>query len=183
MLGLIISIVQWWAFFAGWFIVAWTLARFGLWVRAKFFTKGHDLLARYGEGSYALVTGSTGGIGGAYCEALARRGFNLVLVSRNLDKLNEQRDQLVKEFPKCKVEVYAFDMGAAGDEEGYLKMERELQMDISLIIANAGVLFKGKFADMTSTELSNMLNLNIYGTFLLASVFQKRLLDCSKIRE
>ena len=44
---------------------------------------------RYGpKGSWAVVTGSTDGIGKAFAMELASRGFNIVLISRNIDKLN-----------------------------------------------------------------------------------------------
>ena len=44
---------------------------------------------RYGpKGSWAVVTGCTDGIGKAFAMELASRGFNLVLISRNIDKLN-----------------------------------------------------------------------------------------------
>jgi 17beta-estradiol 17-dehydrogenase / very-long-chain 3-oxoacyl-CoA reductase len=44
---------------------------------------------RYGpKGSWAVVTGSTDGIGKAFAIELASRGFNIVLISRNIDKLN-----------------------------------------------------------------------------------------------
>jgi len=46
-----------------------------------------NLLKRYGAGSWALVTGSSEGIGKAIASELARRGFNIVLSARTLSKL------------------------------------------------------------------------------------------------
>ena len=43
---------------------------------------------RYGKGSWAVVTGSTDGIGKGLALELAARGFNLVLISRTIEKLN-----------------------------------------------------------------------------------------------
>lgn len=43
--------------------------------------------ARYGENSWAVVTGATDGIGKAACMYLANEGFNVVLISRTLSKL------------------------------------------------------------------------------------------------
>lgn len=42
---------------------------------------------RYGKGSWVLVTGASDGMGAEYCRQLAARGFNIVLVSRTLSKL------------------------------------------------------------------------------------------------
>ena len=43
--------------------------------------------ARYGENSWAVVTGATDGIGKAATIYLAKQGFNVVLISRTLSKL------------------------------------------------------------------------------------------------
>ena len=42
---------------------------------------------RYGENSWAVVTGSTDGIGKAAAQHLAKLGFNIVLISRTMAKL------------------------------------------------------------------------------------------------
>jgi hypothetical protein len=39
------------------------------------------------DGSYALVTGASDGIGLAYCKHLSSLGFNILMVSRNESKL------------------------------------------------------------------------------------------------
>ena len=41
------------------------------------------------EGSWAMVTGASDGIGLGYCKELARQGFNIIMVSRNKEKLQE----------------------------------------------------------------------------------------------
>ena len=42
-----------------------------------------NLVARYGENTWAVVTGSTSGIGKGLAMELAREGFNIVLVGRS----------------------------------------------------------------------------------------------------
>ena len=49
---------------------------------------------RYGVDSWAVVTGSTDGIGKACAKHLARQGFNIVLIARNLEKLNATAKEL-----------------------------------------------------------------------------------------
>ena len=43
---------------------------------------------------HEVVTGATDGIGWAYSKQLAKRGINIVLISRNRDKLNNHAQEL-----------------------------------------------------------------------------------------
>ena len=52
----------------------------------------------------ALVTGATAGIGAAYANLLAKEGFDLILVARNLPRLNKIANEFKKNY-KIKVEV------------------------------------------------------------------------------
>ena len=56
---------------------------------------------RYGENSWAIVTGPTEGIGKSYCFSLANRGFNVVLVARNEQKAKGVVDEVSKKYPKA----------------------------------------------------------------------------------
>lgn len=65
-----------------------------------------DLLKKYGgQGSWAVVTGASDGIGAEYCRQLAAEGFNVFLVSRTLSKLNSVRDELKKINGSAKTEI------------------------------------------------------------------------------
>ena len=45
-----------------------------------------DLIARYGKGSWAIITGASDGLGKAYSLELAAAGFNIILMGRNKEK-------------------------------------------------------------------------------------------------
>ncbi|XP_059498546.1 hydroxysteroid (20-beta) dehydrogenase 2 isoform X2 [Stegostoma tigrinum] len=66
-----------------------------IYILAKFWRKN---LALYGE--WAVVTGATAGIGKAYAHELARRGLNVVLISRSLEKLRATADEIVNNVGK-----------------------------------------------------------------------------------
>lgn len=55
-----------------------------------------NLLLRYGEGSWALVTGGSDGIGKAYCEELSKLGFNIILVGRDRVKCENVRKSILE---------------------------------------------------------------------------------------
>ena len=49
---------------------------------------------RYGKGSYAVITGSSDGIGKEWALQLAAKGFNLVMVARNRDKMEAVKREI-----------------------------------------------------------------------------------------
>ena len=63
---------------------------------------------RYGpKGVWAVVTGCTDGIGKAVTMELASRGFNIVLISRSIDKLNATAKEV--QSKGCQTRVIVFD--------------------------------------------------------------------------
>ena len=73
--------------------VTWWLGRFiQIFWRLCFGTK--CTTERYGPNSWAIVTGSTDGIGKEVAKYLAHQGFNIVLISRSLEKLNNTAIEL-----------------------------------------------------------------------------------------
>src|SRR4051812_6539766 len=54
----------------------------------------HNLIQRYGQGSYAVITGGSDGMGKCFAFELVRRGFNIVLIARNPAKLQAVADEL-----------------------------------------------------------------------------------------
>jgi short-subunit dehydrogenase len=62
----------------------------------------------------ALITGASSGIGAVYADRLARRGYDLVLVARNGERLRALADRLVTQTGR-KVEPLAADLTDAKD--------------------------------------------------------------------
>jgi uncharacterized protein len=65
--------------------------------------------AAYHSNPYALVAGGSKGIGYAIAEALAKRGYNLILVARHMDSLLAAKHQLESAYP-VHVELLAYDL-------------------------------------------------------------------------
>uniref|UniRef100_A0A915PI57 Uncharacterized protein n=1 Tax=Setaria digitata TaxID=48799 RepID=A0A915PI57_9BILA len=98
-------------------------------------------LHRAAGGKWAVVTGSTDGIGKAYAFELARRGFCIVLISRTQGKLDAVKEELEKE---CGVEVrtIAFDF-SSGIVDEYEKIVLVVlrELDVGILVNNVGVSF------------------------------------------
>lgn len=84
---------------------------------------------------WALVTGATAGIGESFTRLLAEQGFNLVLVARDLPRLNERATSLEANF-KIETKVIAADLANDADcktIEDFIKNN-----EVEVLINNAG---------------------------------------------
>lgn len=91
-------------------------------------------------GSWAVVTGSTDGIGRAFAFKLAEKGLNLVLVSRNLAKLNTVSAEIQARFPHTKIKLLELDF-SRDDDVGSRVEEATKGVEIGVLINNVGVTY------------------------------------------
>jgi uncharacterized protein len=99
----------------------------------------------------ALITGASSGIGAIYADRLARRGFDLVLVARNQDRLQALAAKLTAETGR-KIETIAADLTDKKDiarVEAAIRTNREL----TLLVNNAGV---GATAPLLASDIEKM---------------------------
>ena len=115
----------------------------------------------------ALVTGASSGIGAVYAQRLAARGFDLLLVARDLQRLEEAASQLRAEHG-VQVEVLKADLT---QKEDVLKLEQRLRSDssINLLLNNAGVAADGLLANADTDQLERLIQLNVTAVTRLAS--------------
>jgi short-subunit dehydrogenase len=115
----------------------------------------------------ALVTGASSGIGAVYAQRLAARGFDLLLVARDQQRLDEAASKLRAEHG-VNVEVLKADLTQKDD---VLKLEQRLRSDsnISLLLNNAGVAADGLLANADLDQLERMIQLNVTAVTRLAS--------------
>ena len=85
-----------------------------------------NLKERYG-GGWALVTGASDGIGKRYCFELAKSGFNIVLMARNVDKMNEVARE-IRETYNVKTDVIVYDFMQLASEQSVNELGNVLQI-------------------------------------------------------
>jgi short-subunit dehydrogenase len=107
----------------------------------------------------ALVTGASSGIGALYAERLARRGYDLVLVARQRDRLDALAKRLSDET-QVGVEVMAADLN---DRAELARVEARLREDagLSLLVNNAGIGTHTPLLDSDVERMTSMIELNV----------------------
>jgi len=132
------------------------------WVWSNFLRTPKNL-ATYG--SWALVTGSTDGIGKALAFELASKGLNLVLVGRNPQKLQSTSNEIWEKFGKkthVKVIVIDFEKISGEEIEGQIRSEIE-GLDVGILVNNVGLSAKGArfFHEVDLESMDSLMNVNM----------------------
>ena len=150
----------------------------------KFIRKPLNLTERYGEGSYALITGATDGIGKEFCIQLAKLKFNLILVSRNIEKLKKVSDELKNKFINLQTILIEFDFSKKFSIKEYEKFflnNKEIKnLDISILINNIGISQRELFINYSLEFIMDTININIVSQSLLTKIFINKLLNRNK---
>jgi short-subunit dehydrogenase len=107
----------------------------------------------------ALVTGASSGIGAIYADRLARRGFDLILVARNRERLNVLAKRLTDKTGRT-VEVVAADLSNKADV-GRIEATLRTDPSITLLVNNAGVGAAGPLLSSDVGKMDEMISLNV----------------------
>ena len=126
----------------------------------------------------ALITGASSGIGAVYAGRLARRGYDLILVARNVDRLCTQATKLTDETGRS-IEILGADLT---DRSDLARVARVLQTDasITLLLINAGIgaMPGGAMAPVAPPGMEAVAALNICVavqlTYAVAAAFAAR---------
>ena len=110
----------------------------------------------------ALITGASSGIGRDIAKELSKRGYDLIIVARNREKLEELKADLT-----TKVEIIDMDLTS----EDNCKKLHEQAKDIDILVNNAGL---GEFGKFTETDLEKEITIirtNITALHILTKLY------------
>ncbi|XP_058447370.1 very-long-chain 3-oxoacyl-CoA reductase-like [Malaya genurostris] len=127
--------------------------------------RNKPLSERYGK--WAVVTGSSDGIGKEYAKNLARKGMNLVLISRTASKLERLAKDLRDKFG---VEVKCLPVDFGEGPHIYDGIRKELAgMDIGILVNNVGILHSHPvaFESLAMHEIEQTIAINVCSTVKL----------------
>jgi short-subunit dehydrogenase len=112
----------------------------------------------------ALITGASAGIGEEFARQLAGRGYELILVARRKDRL----EQLAEELP-TKATVIESDLATEADKLPAKVKRRRLQVD--LLVNNAGFGLRGRFLELDAKREAEMVRVNCEAVVTLTHAF------------
>ena len=107
----------------------------------------------------ALITGASAGIGAVYADRLAKRGYDLILVARNRNRLARLAHRLKIETGNS-VETIVADLN---NREELASVESVLRTDprITLLVNNAGIGATAPLLDAGVEQMAAMIDLNV----------------------
>ncbi|MCP5161003.1 MAG: SDR family oxidoreductase [Hahellaceae bacterium] len=122
------------------------------------------------KGKTALITGASAGIGKALAEAFAQKGFNLILVARRKEKLQEVADLLGTKY-KVKTHVIAADLSKSTSPKKIYDEVQAAGLRVDALVNNAGYALNKAFSKASWKEHQEFLNVMLVSVTQLSHLF------------
>jgi 17beta-estradiol 17-dehydrogenase / very-long-chain 3-oxoacyl-CoA reductase len=124
-------------------------------------------LSKFGpKGSWAVITGASDGIGKEFALQLAKKGFNVLLVSRTKSKLDTLEQEIKTTYPNVQTKSLAMDFAANKDTDYAALKSITEGLDVSILINNVGQSHSipVPFLQTEYSEMTNIITINCVGT-------------------
>ena len=129
---------------------------------------------------WAVLTGSTGGMGVEIVKILAARGQNLVLVNRSSERSQAQREQLLAAHPDLEIEVVTADLMDTAQTAAAIEAINALPGRVDLLINNSGILTAKKTLSHQGYE--SQFAVNVLAAYQLTIGLRKKMARASDER-
>jgi 3-oxoacyl-[acyl-carrier protein] reductase len=119
-------------------------------------------------GRTALVTGATGGIGGAIAEALHKQGATVAVSGTRREALDTLAAKLSE-----RVHVLPCNLSEASDVEALVPSAEQAMGGVDILVANAGITRDNLFVQLRDEDWDDVIRVNLTATFRLARAATK----------
>ena len=122
------------------------------------------------KGKKILITGATGGIGGALVKKFVSLDGNVLATGTNTEKL----DALKKDFPN--INILKFDISDHSKIEEFIENVSSQLTGLDVLINNAGINKDNLSLRMNEQEWKTVIDINLGSTFLMCKYGIKKML-------
>lgn len=130
------------------------------------------------KNAWAIVTGASSGIGRVYAVELAKRGMNIIVVARRVEKLQELKQEIEREY-QVQVDCIQSDLSKSG--EAQVVYDRAVSdRAVQVLVNNAGIGFYGPMEDHTLSQYQQTIDLNISAVTSLTYLFLRHMKNHGK---
>lgn len=128
-------------------------------------------------GPWALITGASSGIGEEFANRLAASGLNLVLVARNIPRLEQVSARLTQQHG---IQTLVISLDLSDPDFINRLSEKTASLEIGLLVSNAGGYKYGAFHKRNLDELNRFLRLNTSTHMQLVHVYGNKMKSRSR---
>jgi short-subunit dehydrogenase len=125
----------------------------------------------------AVVTGASSGIGQAFAERLARDGWDLIVVARRRDRLDELAHRLSREHG---VGVRPVEADLSEPDQLRRLCDEVADLAVGMLVNNAGLAHYAPFVELPSERGSELVQLNVLAPVLLTRAVVAGMRDRSR---
>ena len=115
----------------------------------------------------ALITGATKGIGRSTAKTFAKAGWNLILLGRDIQKLQDLKNQLSN--TGVQINILAFDLSKSEEVDQYVNQCIKSYGCPTVVINNAGFAFNGELVSMPLDKWQEIIQVNLTSVFQICS--------------
>ncbi|KAK8768663.1 hypothetical protein V5799_014873 [Amblyomma americanum] len=130
--------------------------------------------------SAPVVTGGTDGIGKQYARQLAKRGLNIILISRDMEKLRATAQELEFDF-RVRTQIIQADLSEG--RHIYPEIAKQLEgKEIGILINNAGVMYDSPslFLNVPEKKLIESVNINMMAVMMMTYIVLPQMVERKK---
>ena len=113
----------------------------------------------------AFITGATKGIGRSTAITFANAGWDLILLSRNMESLERLKSELLTS--NSKISLVKCDLSNSKEIDNCVKEAIEIYGCPSVLINNAGCAFNGSLVEMDLSQWEQTMQINLTSVFQL----------------
>jgi uncharacterized protein len=131
---------------------------------------------KFKYGPWAIVAGASEGLGAAFAEELAKRGLNLILIARRLEKLEVLSNNLRNKY-QIEIKYHSIDLADFAQTKDFVS---RLETNIGLLVYNAAYSPIDYFENISEENLIKIVDVNIKTPLLLSKLVLTKMIEKRK---